>query len=97
MELEITTGKGKLSFFGLCAPKQGSVEENEKVYYQLQERSNKTNINDNILLSGDLNASRTNAEVYSIVGSFAEPVTNTSGLKLRDFATYNNIKIMNLF
>jgi hypothetical protein len=68
LEVKQSTGKGKLSFFGLCAPKEGRVEENQNVYNQLQEILNKTNINDYILLSGDLNASRGNIEVCSIVG-----------------------------
>jgi hypothetical protein len=58
---------------------------------------NKTNKNVYILLSGDLNARIGNAEVQNIVGNFGEPITNTNGLKLRGFATYNNMEIMNSF
>ena len=47
------------------------------------------------MLTGDLNAKIGNEEIHNIVGSFGEPVTNTDGLKLRDGATYNNMKIMN--
>jgi len=97
LEVKLSTRKEKLYFFGLCTSKEERVEENEKVYNQLQERLNKSNINDYILLPGDLKASRGNTEVYSIVGSFVEPVTSTNGLKLRDFATHNNIKITNSF
>jgi hypothetical protein len=56
---------------------------------------NKTNKNDYILLSRALKARTGNAEIHNIVGNLEELVTNTNGLKLRDFATYNNIKIMN--
>jgi len=74
------------------------VEENEKFNNQLQEILNKTNKNDYILFSRDLNARIGNAEIHNIVGSFGELVTNTNRLKLRDFATYNNnIKTMNSF
>jgi hypothetical protein len=38
-----------------------------------------------------------NAENHNILGSSGEPVTNTNGLRLRDLATYNNMKIMNSF
>jgi hypothetical protein len=66
------------------------VEGNEKCNNHLQEILNKTNKNDYILLSRDLNARIGNAEIHNIVRSFGELVTNTNGLKLRDFATYNN-------
>ena len=71
------------------------MEENENCNNQLQEILNKTNKNDYILFSRDLNARIGNAEIHNTVGSFGELVTNTNGLKLRGFATYNNIKIMN--
>jgi len=44
-----------------------------------------------------LNARIVKPEIHNIVGSFGKPVTNTKGLKLRDFATYNSMKIMNSF
>jgi hypothetical protein len=47
-------------------------------------------------LSGDLNTRIGNAEIHYKIGGFGKPVTNTNGFKLRDFATYNNMKIMNL-
>ena len=71
------------------------MEENENCNNQLHEILNKTNKNDYILLSRDLNARIGNAEIHNILGSFGELVTNTNGLKLRDFATYKNIKITN--
>lgn len=67
------------------------MQENENCNNQWQEILNKTNKNDYILLSRDLNARIGNAEIHNIVGSFGELVTNTNGLKQRDFATYNNI------
>lgn len=44
-----------------------------------------------------MNARIGNAENYDIVESFGEPVTSTVGLKQRDFATCNNIKIVNSY
>jgi hypothetical protein len=35
-----------------------------------------------------------NAEIHNIVGLLKNRLTNTSGLKPRDFATYYNMKIM---
>jgi len=61
---------------------------------QNKEESNK---NYCILLSGELNDRTGNSEIRNIAGSFGEPVTNTNTLKLRDFGTYGNVKIMILF
>jgi hypothetical protein len=44
-----------------------------------------------------LNARIRNAEIHNTVGCFGEPVKNANALKLRDFATHNNIKIINSF
>jgi hypothetical protein len=38
-----------------------------------------------------------NDEIHNIVRTFGEKVINTDGLKLRDFATNNNMKIINSF
>ena len=43
----------------------------------------------NILLSEELNGRIANAENHNIVRRSGEPVTNTNGMRLRDFATYN--------
>lgn len=58
---------------------------------------NKNTKNYYVWLSGKLNARIVKPEIHNIVGSFGKPVTNTKGLKLRDFATYNSMKIMNSF
>jgi hypothetical protein len=57
----------------------------------------KQNYKNDILLSGDLNGRIGNAENHNIVGSSGEPSTNTNGLRLRDFVSYNNVEIMNTF
>jgi len=44
-----------------------------------------------------LNARIGNAEIHNILESFGEPVSNTVGLKQRDFATCKNIKIVNSY
>ena len=57
---------------------------------------NKTYKNYYILLPGDLNSRKGYVEIRIIVGSSGEPLTCTSGLKIRDFATYNNTKKLSL-
>jgi hypothetical protein len=44
-----------------------------------------------------LNTRIGNPEIHDIVESFGEPVTNTIGLKQRDFAPCKNIKIVNSY
>jgi len=46
---------------------------------------------------GALNASIGNDEIHNIARRFREQVINTNRLKLRDFATNNNMKIINSF
>jgi tRNA A37 threonylcarbamoyladenosine dehydratase len=50
-----------------------------------------------MLLSGDLNADICNEEIHNIVRRFGEQVINTDRLKLKDFASNNNMKIINSF
>jgi len=50
-----------------------------------------------MLLSGDLNANIGNDEIHNIVRRLGEQVINTDGLKLKDFASNNNMKIINSF
>ena len=75
----------EIILFGHYAPWEWKVQENENFYNQLQKISNKTNKNDYILFSGDLNRRKGNDAFRNIVGSFREPVTNTNRLKLRAF------------
>jgi hypothetical protein len=60
-------------------------------------KNKKTNKNNYIVFSGDLNAVILNADIQNIVERFGEPVTETNEFKLRYFATYNNMKKMNAF
>jgi hypothetical protein len=64
--------EGNHYFFRTVCPRR--VEENKNSHNQLQEILNKTNKNDSILFSGDLNARKGNAEICNVVGSLGEPV-----------------------
>jgi len=50
-----------------------------------------------MLLSENLNACIGNDEIHNVARRFGEQVINTSGLKLRDFATNNSMKKINSF
>jgi len=89
--------KREIIIFRLNVPEEGRVKENDKFYDELQEMLNKINKNDKMLLSRDLNACIGNDEFHNIARRFREQVINTSGLKIRDFATNNNMKIINSF
>jgi hypothetical protein len=95
--VNLYTGTGKLPFFGLYVLEEGSKEQDENFYEKSQNILNKTKKTYYILLAGGLNARRGNAEIHNIVGNSGEPVTNTSGWKLTDCATFNNMKITNSF
>jgi hypothetical protein len=55
------------------------------------------NKNDYIILAGDLNARIGNTAIQRVVGTMGEPVLNTNGRNLIDFASYNELKITNTF
>jgi len=46
---------------------------------------------------GGLNSNIGNDEIHNIARRFGEQVINTNRLKLRDFSTNNNMKIINSF
>jgi hypothetical protein len=56
---------------------------------------NKVNKNYYLILAGDLDARIGNNPIDHVTGKFGEHVLNKNGLKLIDFATYNNTRIMN--
>jgi hypothetical protein len=68
----------EIIIFGHYAPYEGKVQESENFYNQLQKILNRTSKNDYILFSGDLHGRVGNAEFHTFVGSFGEPVRNTS-------------------
>jgi len=57
----------------------------------------KVNKNDYMMLIGDMNARVGNNRVANIVVTNGEATLNSNGRKLRDFCTFNNLKIMNTF
>ena len=49
------------------------------------------------MLIGDMNARVGNNRVANIVGTNGEATLDSNGRKLRDFCTFNNLKIINTF
>jgi hypothetical protein len=51
----------------------------------------KVNKNDYIILAGNFNARVGNTAIQGVVGTMGEPVLNTNGQNLIDFASYNEL------
>lgn len=58
---------------------------------------NKINKSDNIIICGDINARVGNLPIPGVVGTYGELHINYNGEELRQFTTYNKLKIMNTF
>lgn len=78
-------------------PEEGRTDESRIFYEQLQVILNKYNSTDQVLVMGDLNARIGNIPINKVEGTFGEYVCNDNGKMLRDFATFNNLKITNSF
>jgi hypothetical protein len=96
-EARFRINRGYLTILGLYAPEEGRQELNDELYEQLQNILEKTNKQDYLLLMGDLNARIGITKIMKIVGRNGEPTVNNNGKKLRDFCTFNNMRIMNSF
>lgn len=89
--------RGHLCVIGVYAPEEGRREDTEIFYEELQKQVNKYNKTDHMLILGDLNARVGNVPIVNIVGAFGEITLNENGKTLRDFATFNQLKITNTF
>lgn len=81
--------KGHLSVFGVY------VSENSKK--ELQHRLTNCNKNGYMIPTGYLNARIGNQLIPNVVGTFEESCLNESGNQVRDFASFDNLKITNIF
>jgi endonuclease/exonuclease/phosphatase family metal-dependent hydrolase len=89
--------RGDLVVIGVYAPEEGKPEEETKLLYgTLQELLN-SNKNSSVILAGDMNARVGSLAIPGVVGTFGEQHINRNGNALRDFATFNNMKITNTF
>ena len=53
--------------------------------------------NDYIVITGDLNARIGNLTLKQLIGPHGEPTLNDNGIKLRDFCTFNKLRVTNTF
>ena len=89
--------RGNATIIGVYAPEEGRREDNQSFYQTLQTVINKFNSTDQVFLTGDFNARVGNVPIDGCVGTFGEAVCNENGRTLRDFVTFNKLKITNGF
>ena len=94
--LKIKYGRGHIIVIGAYAPVEGEADETVDFYNRIQKIIDK-NKNHEILLMGDMNARVGNVPIPNIVGVFGEDTLNDNGEVLREFATFNELKITNTF
>ena len=90
-------GRNKITVIGVYAPEEGRIEETLTLYDELQTQIDKVDKSNYLIVAGDFNARVGNKEVNKIVGINGEPILNNNGKHLIDFATFNELKIMNTF
>jgi len=73
------------------------TEQTEESYETLQDQMDKMSKNDCIVVAGDYSARVGNIPTDGILGTNSEITTNSNGHKLIEFASVNELKIMNTF
>jgi hypothetical protein len=89
--------RGHLTVIGVYAPEEGKMEETEIFYDTLQKQVQNCTKSDYVVVAGDLNARVRKQPIPNTIGIFGENHINKNGQKLREFATYNDLKITNTF
>lgn len=89
--------RGHLTIIGVYAPEEGKKEDTEEFYENLQKQLHKWNKKDYLIIAGDLNARVGNINIPNVIGKFGEETINKNGEELKEFVTYNDLKITNTF
>ena len=89
--------RGHMTVIAVYAPEEGKKEETKQFYNVLQSTIEKYVKSDQLIISGDLNARVGKIPIPNVVGMFGESVINENGEELRQFATFNQLKIANTF
>lgn len=97
MNIRCRIERGYLTIVCIYAPEEGKRDESEAFYDKLQQYINRINKNDYIIIGGDFNARIGREKFENIIGTNGENCLNQNGKMLRDFACYNNLRIMNSF
>lgn len=95
--LRMKTERGHLTVVGVYAPEEGKYDETLLFYESLQKVLNTHIRTDYVIVAGDLNARVGSTPIPGVVGCFGEDVINRNGQELRQFASFNKLKITNTF
>jgi len=95
--VHLETNRGHIIIIGVYAPEEGREEETGHFYKQLQKEVDKYSKSDSLIISGNLNARVGNQPMPNVVGNFGEDCVNRNGQTLREFASFNDLKIANTF
>jgi len=97
LQLRYKLQRGYLTLLAVYAPEEGKTAQTEELYETLQDQIDKINKNDYIVIARDYNARVGNIPIDRILGTNCEITTNSNGHKLKQFASVNELKIMNTF
>jgi hypothetical protein len=95
--LKLRTGRSHCLIIGVYDPLQSQIKVNEKFYTQLQKCTETAGKKDYIMLTGDLNAIIGDLTIPKLIGPHVESILNENGQKLRDFCTFDKLRITNTF
>ena len=77
--------------------KKGKQNKQKNSTKTFQDQIDKISKNDYIVVAGEYNARAGNIPIDQILGTNGEITTNSNGHKLKQFASVNELKIMNTF
>ncbi|XP_039280839.1 uncharacterized protein LOC111056792 [Nilaparvata lugens] len=97
IRIRFKVDRGFLTLIGVYAPEEGRKAETIEFYDILQRQLKSCKKSDYVIVAGDLNARVGNHPIPQVVGTFGECHLNENGRHLRDFCTFNDLKITNTF
>ena len=97
LQLRYKLQRGYSTLLAVYVPEEGKAEQTEEFYETLQDQIDKISKNDYIVVAGDYNARDGNIPIDGILGTNGEITTKSNGHKLKEFASVNELKIMNTF
>jgi len=97
LQLRYKLQRGYSTLLAVYVPEEGNAEQTEEFYETLQDQIDKISKNDYIVVAGDYNARDGNIPIDGILGTNGEITTKSNGHKLKEFASVNELKIMNTF
>jgi hypothetical protein len=93
----LKTNRAHITIIGVYAPDEGREEETRRFYKQLQKEIDRYSRSDSLIISGNLIARVGNQPIPNDVRTYGEGCINRKGQTLREFASFNDLKIANIF